>query len=236
MTAHPTGVPADAATGVSTDTPAAVSTAGSAAVSTAVSGERAVRGRGRPPGPAARVRDAVLTAVRDELVAHGYAGIRMERIAERADVHKATLYRHWPTRTALVREATADWQRTHLDLPDTGSWPGDVRAFCTAFAALQRQEYTRALLRTIVFANVDDHELRDELHTTWRRLAGQLREPALRARRRGDIADHCDADFVIEMIAGPMVHRTAVTDRALDDEFVGSIAEFVIAATWQRAV
>lgn len=227
MTAHVPGLPG----GVRTDGPSGAP----ADVPTDVPAKRPARGRGRPPGPASGVRDAVLGAVRDELVAHGYAGFRMERIAERADIHKATLYRHWPTRTALVREATADWQRTHLDLPDTGSWPDDVRAFCTAFAALQRQEYTRALLRTIVFANVDDHDLRDELHTTWRRIAGQLREPALRARRRGDIPDHCDPDFVIEMIAGPMVHRSVVTDRILDDEFVSGIAEFVIAATWQGA-
>ncbi|MDI2130104.1 TetR/AcrR family transcriptional regulator [Yinghuangia seranimata] len=191
------------------------------------------RGRGRPPGPSAAVRDAVFRAVRDELVEHGDAGFRIERVAERANVHKATVYRHWPTRTALVRAATADWQSTRVDLPDTGSWPGDVRAFCDVFADLQRAEYTRALLRTIVSANVGDRELRDELHDTWRRVAAPLREPVLRARRRGEVAPDCDPDLVIEMIAGPMVHRTVVTDTPLDRAFVDAVAEFVIAATWR---
>ncbi|WP_436772790.1 TetR/AcrR family transcriptional regulator [Yinghuangia sp. YIM S09857] len=177
----------------------------------------------------------MLRAVREELVEHGYADFRVERIAERAGVHKATLYRNWPTRTDLVRSATAEWQSTRLDMPDTGSWPGDVRAFCAAFAAFQRLDYTRALLRTIVFANTDDVELRDELHATWRRLGGQLRELVLRAKRRTEVAADCDPDLVIEMIAGPMVHRTVVTDRALDDEFAGSVAEFVIAATWSAS-
>ncbi|MCF2532540.1 TetR/AcrR family transcriptional regulator [Yinghuangia soli] len=191
------------------------------------------RGRGRPPGPGAAVRDAVLRAVREELTEQGYADFRMERIAERADIHKATLYRHWPTRTALVREATVDWQQTHIDPPDTGSWPGDVRAFCTAFAAMQRLDYSLALLRTIAVANVADPGLRDELRAAWRRHAGRLHEPVLRARQRGEVAAACDPAFVIEMIAGPMVHRTMVIDRPLDDEFVASVAEFVIAATYR---
>ncbi|MGR6998286.1 TetR/AcrR family transcriptional regulator [Yinghuangia aomiensis] len=196
--------------------------------------DTARRGRGRPPGPAAGIRDAVLAAVRDELVEHGYADFRIERIAVRAGVHKATLYRHWPTRTALVREATVDWHRSHVDLPDTGSWPGDVRALCHAFAAMQRLDYSRALLRTIVSANTADRDLRDQLHDAWRSNATPMREPVLRAQERGDVAPDCDPAFVIEMIAGPMVHRTVVTDMPLDEEFVAGIAEFVIAATSRR--
>ena len=49
----------------------------------------------------------------------------MERIADRAGVHKTTIYRHWPEREALLAEALEG----HLEPPplaDAGSVRGDL--------------------------------------------------------------------------------------------------------------
>ena len=48
---------------------------------------------------------AIYDATLAELVASGYAGMAMERVAARARTSKASLYRRWPSRAELVADA-----------------------------------------------------------------------------------------------------------------------------------
>ena len=59
----------------------------------------------RPGGRTARIRAAVLEATVSALIEHGYDGLTMERIADRAGVNKTTLYRRWGSRAGLVVDA-----------------------------------------------------------------------------------------------------------------------------------
>lgn len=52
---------------------------------------------------AARSREAILTAARDEFAAHGLGGARVERIAERAGVNKKLLYHYFTDKDDLFR-------------------------------------------------------------------------------------------------------------------------------------
>ncbi|MGP3965409.1 TetR/AcrR family transcriptional regulator [Nonomuraea sp. 3N208] len=71
---------------------------------------------------------AIYQATLDELAESGYAGLTMERVAERARASKASLYRRWPTRIELVMEAVRDMLPTPESTPDTGSLRGDLVA------------------------------------------------------------------------------------------------------------
>ena len=62
----------------------------------------------RPGGRTARTRAAVFAATLNELVASGYTQASIEAIAERAGVHKTTIYRRWRTKDRLIAEALAD--------------------------------------------------------------------------------------------------------------------------------
>jgi AcrR family transcriptional regulator len=55
---------------------------------------------GRPRD--ARVDAAVAEATRAVLAEHGFGGATVEAIAARAGVGKATIYRRWPSREALL--------------------------------------------------------------------------------------------------------------------------------------
>src|SRR5699024_1381386 len=72
-------------------------------------------------------RDAVLNAGRDLFYLNGYGGTSLALIAQRADVSTATLFKHFSTKSALLRAVierewvAADVELKHL--PDT-----DIRA------------------------------------------------------------------------------------------------------------
>jgi TetR/AcrR family transcriptional regulator, regulator of autoinduction and epiphytic fitness len=52
-----------------------------------------------------RSRQVILQAVLEELSELGYGALTIESIARRAGVGKATIYRHWPDKIALIADA-----------------------------------------------------------------------------------------------------------------------------------
>src|ERR1700722_1847898 len=52
-----------------------------------------------------RSRQVILQAVLDELSELGYGALTIECVARRAGVGKATIYRHWPDKIALIADA-----------------------------------------------------------------------------------------------------------------------------------
>jgi AcrR family transcriptional regulator len=58
-----------------------------------------------------RSRQVILQAVLDELSQSGYGALTIESTARRAGVGKATIYRHWPDKIALIADAFKLLQR-----------------------------------------------------------------------------------------------------------------------------
>ena len=61
------------------------------------------RGRGRPRREGAD--DEILDVTREMLREGGYAALTVDAVAEHAGVAKTTLYRRWPSKSALVAAA-----------------------------------------------------------------------------------------------------------------------------------
>ena len=116
--------------------------------------EARARRAGRPAGISPKVQRAVLSAARDELMEFGYGDFRVDRVADRASVHRSTLYRHWATPAALAREAIVTWEMASIPVPrESGDWRSDVRAICEAFRDSLLSPEAVTLVRTLVVAN-----------------------------------------------------------------------------------
>src|SRR5450755_1477729 len=84
----------------------------------------------RPPGRprCERARRAILSSTLKFLKTkeNGFADLTIERVAEEAGVGKATVYRWWPNKAALVADAFAGSVTQKLHFPDTGSVGRDM--------------------------------------------------------------------------------------------------------------
>ncbi|MQS16707.1 TetR/AcrR family transcriptional regulator [Streptomyces kaniharaensis] len=95
-----------------------------------------------------RTRTRILTVARELLPEVGPAGLTYALLAERADVTRQTLYRHWPSRAALLFDLI-------LEGPDLGTYPrpgSDVRAVATAWLKSLRDGISDPAIRTAVLA------------------------------------------------------------------------------------
>jgi AcrR family transcriptional regulator len=128
----------------------------------------------------------------------GYARLTMEKVAERAGVSKDSLYRRWPNKVALVAEALQHRARAVPEVPDTGSLPGDVRAFLRALLA-SRQEASRAL--AAVSGEITTNA---ELRQAWHKglagmLTGCMRVIVTRAAGRGELPGGSDLELLAQL-------------------------------------
>ena len=99
---------------------------------TAMSNDDAPRpkaGRPRDPG----LDGAVVAATLELLAEDGYAQLTVERIAARAGVGKASVYRRWPDKVSVVLEAVSR-NPERPSAPDTGSLRGDALGFLLSLA------------------------------------------------------------------------------------------------------
>ncbi|WP_432092955.1 TetR/AcrR family transcriptional regulator [Streptomyces sp. bgisy100] len=107
------------------------------------------RRRPTPSNPRVqRTRTRVLSVARDLLPQAGPAGLTYALLAERADVTRQTLYRHWPNRAALLFDLI-------LEGPDLGNYPepgGDVRVVATDWLKSLRDGISEPAVRTAVLA------------------------------------------------------------------------------------
>lgn len=70
---------------------------------------------------------ALLEAAWDELAAHGYGSVTFDSVAKRAGTSRAVLYRRWPTKADLIKEALGFvGRRQHIIYRDTGSLRSDL--------------------------------------------------------------------------------------------------------------
>jgi AcrR family transcriptional regulator len=110
---------------------------------------KALRPRHRPARSRRRgaaLEEAVLRATIDELLAVGYVGLTMDRVAERAGTNKNAIYRRWPSRAALAVAAYRLMAAGDQPLPDTGTLRDDAlellrranRAWASPVGAVQR--------------------------------------------------------------------------------------------------
>src|SRR5215218_7468168 len=82
--------------------------------------------RGRPRSEAAD--RAILDAARELLIAEGFTRLRLEHVAARAGVGKATIYRRWPSKEALCLELLMELATPYLATPDLGDTRAELEA------------------------------------------------------------------------------------------------------------
>jgi AcrR family transcriptional regulator len=188
------------------------------------------RVRVRPGGRNARIRSAVLDAALAELRTVGYGALSVEAIADRAGVHKTTVYRRWETISALVVDALLDRLARDVPTPDTGTLVDDLRALLHAIVANLTSPGAGALLRALVGDAGQIPEIRDVGSAVWEERFAAARTIIARGVERGELPPDTDADLMIETLIAPLYLRLLVTDAPIDTGYADRVLDVVLRA------
>jgi AcrR family transcriptional regulator len=190
------------------------------------------RTRPRPGGRSARVRTSVLAAVAAVITENEIGGLTIEAVAQRAGVARTTVYRRWPTRSALVADLLVSLASVEIPAPDTGTLEGDLTALTTAAAAALRGP-NLAILRAAVSTTATDADMAAAFDVYWAERTRIVTTIIDRAVRRGEAPAGTDPGLVLQAAAGPLwlaalSHATTLSahrsDPTGDDRAAGSSA------------
>lgn len=171
-----------------------------------------------------RSKDAVLAATFQLLSEAGLAGVSVDAVCERSGVAKTTLYRHWPSRTALLLDACSK-MGPKFDTPDTGSLAGDLAILASEIVSKLRSKTFSSVLPSII----DAAERDAEIATVHSKLHASIMQPLFavleRAQQRGDLPRNCVHSEIVASVVGPLFYRRWFSREHLDDNFVKSVIE-----------
>lgn len=188
--------------------------------------QKPARGRGRPRDEAARRR--ILKAALDLMEETAFAQVTAEAIAERAGASKATLYRWWPNKAAVVIEAFSQAVAPELPLRDTGSLREDLTAQVRNFARVLSGPGGR-MLRAFIVAARSDPDVAAAFRSIWsdpRRAAA--REILRRKQTRGQLRQDAVLDLVLDSLYGPLYYRFLVKNEPPSQKYAEALVSLVI--------
>ncbi|MEV5445727.1 TetR/AcrR family transcriptional regulator [Streptomyces sp. NPDC052644] len=194
-----------------------------------------------------RSRRAIFDAALALVVEAGYARTTVEGIASRAGVGKQTIYRWWPSKSAVLLDAYLDLAgqaaaqaqaqegRAGQDapppvgLPDTGDLAADLRTVLRATVDELNDPRFEAPTRALTAEGVVDPEL-------GARFVERLLEPQLQlyvdrlaaAREAGQVRTGVDPRVAVELLVGPLTHRWLLRTRPLTHAYADELVEYVL--------
>ena len=180
--------------------------------------------RGRPRDT--EVEGKVLEAAVAELRQRGYAGLSMDRVAERAGVAKTTIYRRWSSKAELVVALI-----THLR-EDVAFEPGDdprrdLTGLVTAIAARLTSTPT-TLIADLAAAAARDPRISESVRTLWAARHQAVTEVVAKAQQDGLVLAHVAPAVLVDQLVGPLYYRLLVTGEPLTPDYARTLVASVL--------
>jgi AcrR family transcriptional regulator len=201
-----------------------------------VHGSRGASNRKRPPGRprSESIRVAILRTTLKLLGENGFSDLTIADVAARASVGKATVYRWWPDKAALIADAFSRSATPELHFPDTGSVYTDMSQQMCQLIRIFRSPRGR-IVSAILGGGQSD-----------RGLITAFRERFLKPRRaeayatlrrgilRGELRHDIDMDLLLDSLYGPIYMRFLLRHDSLTSDFVDNLCELVLGGARPR--
>ena len=184
----------------------------------------------RPPGRprSEHARLAILRTTLKVLGETGFSNLTIEEVAERASVGKATVYRWWPDKAALIADAFASSTVSKLHFPDTGSVYSDMSQQMRQLIRVFRSPRGR-IVSAILAAGQSDRTLlsafRERFMLPRRREAYATLD---RGIARGELRRTIDRDLLLDTLYGAIYMRFLIQHDQLTPDFVDHLCALVL--------
>jgi AcrR family transcriptional regulator len=157
-----------------------------------------------------------------------YGALTIDRIAERAKASKATIYRWWPSKGAVVADALADSIAQPIVTP-TGDLRADLETVVrTAVEGLGRTPIGQTM-GALTFELASDPEaatLFKERFVAPRRAS--VRAVIDGAVARGELPEETQPELLMDAFVGAILYRVVVTGGATDERFVQDLVDLLL--------
>ncbi|MEM9133952.1 MAG: TetR/AcrR family transcriptional regulator [Actinomycetota bacterium] len=164
------------------------------------------RGRTRDDNARLRILDAAFELVGGD----GPGAVTINSIAAEAGVAKQTIYRWWPSRTAVVLDALVHGTMRATPFRRSDDIRGDFERHLAAVIKLFNSP-TGAVIRELVADAQSDEDIADEFRARFWGPRRDLSAARLRAgQEQGTIRSDLDVELVLDTVYGPLWLRLLI--------------------------
>jgi AcrR family transcriptional regulator len=177
-----------------------------------------------------RSKQAVLAETYRQLTEGGIGGVSVDEISRRSGVAKTTIYRHWPSRSALLLDACSQIGAPQ-PVPDTGSLSGDLRVLTETLANGLRTATWPSILPSIIDTAERDPQVADMHAALHRNMMAPFNTAVERAQTRGELSPSRPSNEIVAALVGPLFYRRWFSKEPLDSQFVEHILHDLFSTT-----
>lgn len=172
--------------------------------------------------------NAIIGAATTLLRQQRYAAVTMESIASKAGVGKASLYRRWPNKSALVVDVLLRLSlKMQLKLSEL-SYRDHLILGMQGLREMLSGTYAEAIV-SIIAEMQSDEKLRARFYnsfiSTIQALAGADLQLAI---ERGEVRSDIQKDLVFDQLFGTFYYRLLVIHEPIDDAYIEQIVDNVM--------
>jgi AcrR family transcriptional regulator len=192
--------------------------------------------RGRPPSDAAESHAAILDAVYELLQEGSARDLTLEAVAKRAKVGRPTLYKWWPSKSALVFAMFHERIARDDDVPATGTAEDVIRGKVRRLIRELNGLFGKVLADLIAAGQSEPAILQDlyEQHIKSRRAANAA--DIERGKAAGEFAADIDTGLLMDSIFSPIFLRLLLRHPPLTERYGDELIDQALRGARPRAV
>lgn len=174
------------------------------------------------------VLSAIYSSTLQILEEKGFAGLELTEVAQRANVNKTTIYRRWPTKSALLLDMLTFLAKQQVTGRDTGSLIGDLIALLEDIQVMLSSRTIRALLATSIDGSLDASASasRQAFFNERFERSGEI---VRRAVTRGELPLNANSRLILEDACSVLYFRMLITGEEVSKEDLRIFAQRAIA-------
>jgi AcrR family transcriptional regulator len=176
---------------------------------------------GRPRSE--EIHKAILQTTFDLVLRNGFRAVSVESIAAAAGAGKATIYRRWPNKAAVVMDAFTSKVGSGSLFPKASTPTESIRLQMQAMAKTFRGS-DGAMVKALLAEAQFDPDLARAFRQRWtmprRKMAIAVIQEAI---RQGEMPSDIDPEDVIDILYGPIYYRLQMGTGPLSTAYVEGI-------------
>ncbi len=187
------------------------------------------KGPGRPRDTEARKR--ILDSAAQLLESSCFDQITVDSIAEHSGSGKATVYRWWPNKSAVLIEAFRERIAQVLPFPDTGDFREDVRQQLQDFTQILYWGRRGRVFRGFLAGALADPEVAEAFRELWiRPRRTEAKKVFERHIASGAARADLDPDLAVETIFSPLYYRLLTGWGEITAEYLDRLVDMAMRA------
>ena len=183
------------------------------------------RSPGRPRSPAAE--RAILNATLELLASEGFDRLTVEGVAAHARVGKATIYRRWSSKLALVLTAVGELSAHPLPELTTGRTRDDLISLLRHIIEALNGTVAGRILPGLVAESARSPELLGVLHDFWISRRRMMLEVLQQGSAQGDLPEGVDLELIADLLYGPVHYRFLISAAPVDPPLAEQLVDAV---------